>query len=71
LYHDADDKESYRVEAMVPIGRLQALLVHLGITTAPKYRIKGVLRLGRVEFWAIAEIFSGSRVISRHKGLAF
>jgi hypothetical protein len=43
----------------------------LVITTAPKYRIKEVPRLGRVEFKAIAEIFLGSRVLSRHKGLAF
>jgi hypothetical protein len=37
-------------EALVPAGRLQALLVHLGITTAPKYLINGVPRLGRVQF---------------------
>jgi hypothetical protein len=71
LYHDADEMESYGVEAPVPIGRLQALLVHLGITTAPKYRIKGVPCPRQVEYWAIAEIFSGSKVISRHQGLAF
>jgi hypothetical protein len=46
LYHDIDEKESYRVEALVPVNRLQAPLVHLGITTASKYRIKGVLRQG-------------------------
>jgi hypothetical protein len=36
LYHDAEEMESYEVEASVPIRRLQTLLVHLGITTAPK-----------------------------------
>jgi hypothetical protein len=38
------------------------LLEHLGITTAPRYRIKEVPRSGRVEFKAIAEIFFGSRM---------
>jgi hypothetical protein len=33
--------------------------VHLGITTSPKYQIKGVPRRGRVEFQAIVEIFHG------------
>jgi hypothetical protein len=44
---------------------------HLGITTAPWYRIKEVPRSGRVEFKAIAEIFFGSRILCRHKGPAF
>jgi hypothetical protein len=47
------------------------LLEHLGITTAPGYRIKEVSRLARVEFKAIAEIFFGSRILCRHKGPAF
>jgi hypothetical protein len=47
------------------------LLEHLGITTAPQYRIKEVPRSGRVEFKAIAEIFFGSRILCRHKGPAF
>jgi hypothetical protein len=50
---------------------LWALLEHLGITTAPRYRIKGVPRSRRVEFKAITEIFFGSRVLCRHKGPAF
>jgi hypothetical protein len=58
--------ESFSVEALVPTGRLQALIVHLGITTAPRYKIKGVPRPGRVESRAFTEIFSGSRVISGH-----
>jgi hypothetical protein len=44
---------------------------HLGITTAPRYRVKEVPRTGRVEFKAIAEIFFGSRILCRHKGPAF
>jgi hypothetical protein len=32
-------------------------LEHLGITTAPRYRIREVLHLGQVEFEAIVEIF--------------
>jgi hypothetical protein len=63
--------ESFRSEAPVLTGRLRALLEHLGITTAPRYRIKEVPRPGRVEFKAIAEIFFRSRVLCRHKGLAF
>jgi hypothetical protein len=71
MYRDADEVESFRIEAPVLIGRLQALLEHLGITTFPWYRIKEVPRSGRVEFKAIAEIFFGSGVLYRHKGPAF
>jgi hypothetical protein len=71
LYRDADEVESFRAEAPILTGRLRALLEHLGITTAPRYRIKEVPRSGRVEFKAIAEIFFGSRILYRHKGLAF
>jgi hypothetical protein len=45
--------------------------MYLGITTAPRYRIKEVPRSGRLEFKAVAKIFFGSRVLCRHKGLAF
>jgi hypothetical protein len=71
LYRDADEVESFRAESPVLAGRLRSLLEHLGITTAPRYRIKEVPRLGRVEFKAIAEIFFGSRILCRHKGPAF
>jgi hypothetical protein len=71
MYRDADEVESFRAEALVLSGRLRALPEHLGITTAPRYRIKEVSRSGRVEFKAIAEIFFGSRVLCRHKGPAF
>jgi hypothetical protein len=71
MYRVADEVESFRAEAPVLAGRLRALLEHLGITTAPRYRIKEVPRSGRVEFKAIAEIFFGSRVLCRHKGPAF
>jgi hypothetical protein len=43
----------------------------MGITTAPRYRIKEVPHPGRVEFKAIAEIFFRSRILCRHKGPAF
>jgi hypothetical protein len=62
--------ESFGAEAPVLAGRIRALLEHLGITTAPRYRIKEVPRPGQVEFKAIAEIFFGSRIICRHKGPA-
>jgi hypothetical protein len=71
MYRDANEVESFRVEAPVLTCRLRALLEHLGITTTTRYRIKEVSRLGRVEFKAIAEIFFGSRVLCRHKGLPF
>jgi hypothetical protein len=71
LYRDADEVESFGAESLILADRLQALLEHLGITTAPRYRIKEVPRSGRVEFMAIAEIFFGSRILCRHKGPAF
>jgi hypothetical protein len=71
LYRDVDEMESFMTEAPVPIGRLQALLVHLGITTTPRYRIKGVPRTGWVEFRAVTEIFNKTWVVSRHQGPTF
>jgi hypothetical protein len=71
MYRDADEVESFGAEALVLAGRLRALLEHLGITTAPRYKINEVPRSGRVEFKTIAEIFFRSRVLCRHKGPAF
>jgi hypothetical protein len=71
MYRDVNEVESFGAETPVLAGRLRALLEHLGITTAPRYRIKEVLCPLRVEFKAIAEIFFGSRVLCRHKGPAF
>jgi hypothetical protein len=63
---DADEVESFGAEAPIPTGRLRALLEHLGITTAPRYRIKEVLHLGRVKFKAIVDIFLRSRILYKH-----
>jgi hypothetical protein len=63
MYRDADEVESFGIEAPVLAGRLRALLEHLGITTAPRYRIKEVPRSGWVGFNSIAEIFFESRVL--------
>jgi hypothetical protein len=71
IYRDADEVESFGAESPILTGRLQALLEHLGITTAPRYRVKEVPRSGQVEFKAIAEIFFGSSILCRHKGPAF
>jgi hypothetical protein len=71
MYRDVDEVESTGAEAPVLDGRLRALLEHLGITTAPRYRIKKVPHSGRVEFKAIVEIFFRSRILCRHKGPAF
>jgi hypothetical protein len=71
MYRYADEVESFGVEAPVLTGRLRALLEHLGITIAPRYRIKEVPCPGRVEFQAVAQIFFRSRVLYRHKCPAF
>jgi hypothetical protein len=71
MYRDVDEVESFRAEALVPTGKLWALLEHLGITTAPRYRIKEVPRPGLVELKAITKIFFGSRLLCRHKEPAF
>jgi hypothetical protein len=63
MYRDTDEVESFGAESLILTGRLRALLEHLGITTAPRYRIKEVPHLGRVEFKAIAEIFFRSRIL--------
>jgi hypothetical protein len=71
MYRDANEVESFEAESPILADRLQALLEHLGITTAPWYRIKEVPCSGRVEFKAVAEIFFGSMVLYRHKRPAF
>jgi hypothetical protein len=71
MYRDADEVESFGAESPILVGRLRALLEHLGITTAPWYRIKEVPCSWWVEFKAIIDIFFGSRVLCRHKGPAF
>jgi hypothetical protein len=71
MYRDADEVDSFGAESPILTDRLRALLEHLGITTAPWYRIKEVPCSGRVEFKAIVEIFFGSRILCRHKGPAF
>jgi hypothetical protein len=71
MYRDADEVESFGAESLILAGRLWALLEHLGITTAPRYRVQEVPHSGRVEFKAITEIFFRSRILCRHKGLAF
>jgi DNA-binding transcriptional LysR family regulator len=63
MYRDGDEVEFFRAESPILAGRLRALLEHLGITTAPRYWIKEVLRSGRVEFMAITEIFFRSRIL--------
>jgi hypothetical protein len=63
MYRDADEVESFRAESSILTGRLRAFTGALGITTAPRYRIKEVPRLGRVEFKAITEIFFESRIL--------
>jgi hypothetical protein len=63
MYRDADDVESIEAEALVLTGRLRALLEHLGITTAPRYKIKEVPHPGRVEFKDVTEISFESRVL--------
>jgi hypothetical protein len=71
MYRDDDEVESFRAESPILARRLGALLEHLGITTAPRYRIKEVPRPGWVEFKAIAKIFFRSRILCWHKGPAF
>jgi hypothetical protein len=71
MYRDADEVESFGAESLILAGRLRALLEHLGITTAPWYRVKEVPRPGRVEFKAVTQIFFESRILCRHKRPAF
>jgi hypothetical protein len=71
MYRDADEVESFGAKSLILAGRLRAFLEHLGITTAPRYRIKEVPHSGRVEFKAITEIFFRSRILCRHMGPAF
>jgi hypothetical protein len=71
MYRDADEVESFVAEALVLVSRPRALLEHLGFTAAPRYMIKEVPRLGRVEFKAVAVIFFRSIVLCKHKRPVF
>jgi hypothetical protein len=42
MYQDADEVESFGAESPILAGRLRALVEHMGITTAPRYKIKEV-----------------------------
>jgi hypothetical protein len=46
MYRDANEVESFRAESPILVGRVRALLEHLGITTAPRYWVKEVPRSG-------------------------
>jgi hypothetical protein len=46
MCRDTNEVESFGAESPILTGRLRALLEHLGITTAPRYRIKEVPRPG-------------------------
>jgi hypothetical protein len=63
MYRDADEVESFGAESPILVGRFRASLEHLGITIAPRYRVKEVSHSGRVEFKAITEIFIRSRIL--------
>jgi hypothetical protein len=71
MYREADELKTFGNEAPIPTGRLRDLLRHIGITTAPVFRIKRIPRPGREEFRAVVEMFNGPNVISRHMGPAF
>jgi hypothetical protein len=63
MYRDADEVESFGAESPILVGRFRASLEHLGITIAPRYRVKEVSHSGRVVFKAITEIFIRSRIL--------
>ena len=71
MYRDADELKIFGNETPIPTGRLRDLLGHIGITTAPEFRIKRVPHPGLKEFRTIVEIFNGPNVVSRHTGPAF
>jgi hypothetical protein len=71
LYRDANERESFGAETLNPTGRLRALQGHLGITSTPRYQIKGVPHPGQVEFNSVVQIFSKPRVLCKHWGPAF
>jgi hypothetical protein len=43
MYCDTDELKSFGNEALIPTDRLRDLLGHMGITTAPEFRIKRVM----------------------------
>jgi predicted nucleic acid-binding protein len=46
--------------------QLRGLLFQLGITRALEHRVKGVSRLGHMEFTCTVEVFDGLEVVTNH-----
>jgi hypothetical protein len=71
LYGDADERESFDGEAPIHIGRLCALLGHLGITSAQDTRSRESRVQGEWNSSQLQRSFSRPRVLCRHQGPAF
>jgi hypothetical protein len=54
FYRDAGVRESFGAEAPIPTGRFCALLGHLGITSAPRYKIRESRVQGYLPFMILA-----------------
>jgi hypothetical protein len=57
----ATEFRSYGEESSMVPTQLRGLLFQLGITRAPEYRVKGVPRLGRMEFTCTERSLTGRR----------
>jgi hypothetical protein len=71
MYRDTDEIKTFGNKALNPTGRLQDLVGHIGITIAPKFRIKRILHAGWEEYRAVVEVFNGPNVINMHMGPPF
>jgi hypothetical protein len=48
------------------LALLHGLLLQLGITKAPEYKVKSVPMPGRMEFTCTMEVFDGQEVVGKH-----
>jgi hypothetical protein len=62
----AREFRSYIEESPTIPSQLHSLLFQLGITRAPKYRVKGIPRPGCMEFTCTVEVFNGQEVVGKH-----
>jgi hypothetical protein len=62
----ATEFHSYDEESPIVPAQFCGLLFQLGITRGPEYSVKGVPRLGRMEFTCTVEVFDGQEVVGKH-----
>jgi hypothetical protein len=66
LVRVASEFRSYGEESLTVPAQLRGLLFQVGITKAPKYKVKSVPSPGHMEFTCTVDVFNGQEVVGKH-----